>query len=406
MARGTAGSGALTGARIGDYVLAAEIASGGMGVVYLARRADSPRGEAYALKIVHDDLVRRFPEVADRLHREAGLAARFCDPGAVRVVEVGEHDDRPYAVMPYVEGGTLADLGAAGRASPGVVASVMVDALRGLDAAHAAEDERGGPLGLVHRDVCPENVLVGGDGRARITDFGIAIAADADEAARGSARGKWPFMAPEQIRGERVDRRADVFSAGVTLHHALTGRDLFRGPSPAATMQNVLHMPVPPPSEAAPGVPPALDGVCARSLAREREARFSTAGEMADAIAEAAAAAGIAASPAEVAEAVWAAVGDRLRARRDALAQAERTEARLAAGSGQYPQARPPAGVAERPAARGEASRQTAWVRLWRALRAHFNPRTEADARGAPPGGKRRRGGPSPRDEERRRGRR
>lgn len=306
---------------MGEYDLAAEIAAGGMGVVYLARRAGDRIGEAYAVKLIHGDLIERFPEMGERLRKEARLACQVHHPGAVGVVEVGQHESRPYVVMPYVEGGTLADLLAAGQAAPGVVAAILIDALRGLHAAHAAEDERGLPLRLVHRDVCPENVLVGGDGRGRIADFGIAVAADETlDARRGSGRGKWAFMSPEQIRGDPLDRRSDVFSAGVTLFHALTGKELFRGPSPAGTIHNVLHMDVPRPAEVAPWVPEPLSDVCIRALARDCEARFSTAESMAAALADAARAAGLVASPADVGEAVWAAVGERLGARRRALA--------------------------------------------------------------------------------------
>jgi serine/threonine protein kinase len=292
-----------------------------MGVVYLAGREDERDGGAYAIKVVHEDLVRRFPELGDLLRREAHLAANIHHPHAVGVLEIGEHDERPYAVMPYIEGGTLADLVATGVASPAVVASVMLDALRGLHAAHAAEDDRGRPLRLVHRDVCPENVLVGIDGRARIADFGIAVAAvQTLDVGRGSGRGKWAFMSPEQLRGEPVDRRADVFSAGVTLFCALTGSDLFQGHAATTTMQNVLHMPVPRPSTVGGRPPPPFDAVCLRALAREAEARFPTAEAMAAALADAATAAGGLASAEEVGGLVREALGGTLASRREALA--------------------------------------------------------------------------------------
>jgi serine/threonine protein kinase len=319
----------LRGARLGEYIVAGEIASGGMGVVYLAGREGQRDGGAYAIKVVHDDLVRRFPELGDLLRREAHLAANLHHPHAVGVLEVGEHEARPYAVMPYIEGGTLADLVATGKASPAVIASVMIDALRGLHAAHAVEDERGRPLRLVHRDVCPENVLVGVDGRARIADFGIAVAAAQTlDVGRGSGRGKWAYMSPEQLRGESVDRRADVFSAGVTLYCALTGGDLFQGHAATKTMQNVLHMPVPRPSTVGARPPPAYDSVCMRALERDPQARFSTAEAMAVALADAAEVAGGLPSPEEVGALVREVLGGTLASRRESLAslvQARRT---------------------------------------------------------------------------------
>ncbi len=308
------------GAQLGDYVVAAEIASGGMGVVYLARRTEGQSRDAYAIKVVHDDLVKRFPGLGERLRREARLAAHVHHPHTVAVLEIGEHASLPYVVMPYVEGGTLAELIEAGHAHPGIAAAVMIDALRGLHAAHIAEDERGRPLRLVHRDVCPDNVLVGADGRGRIADFGIAVAAaDTLDAGRGSGRGKWAFMSPEQLKDEPVDRRSDVFSAGVTLFHALTGRGLFADDAVTATMHNVLHAPVQKPSETGARPPAAFDQVCLRALERDPEARFSSADVMATALREAATAAGVLASAEEVSAAVWAAVGDKVSGRRDAL---------------------------------------------------------------------------------------
>ncbi len=308
------------GARLGEYIVAGEIASGGMGVVYLARREGELAAQPYAIKVVHDDLARRFPELGELLRQEARLASHIHHPHAVGVLEIGEHGDRPYAVMPYVEGGTLADLIATGAATAEVVAAVLIDALRGLHAAHVAEDDRGRPLRLVHRDVCPENVLVGVDGRARIADFGIAVAAAQTlDTERGSGRGKWAFMSPEQIRNEAVDRRSDVFAAGVTLHGALAGEPLFQGRSAAETMRNVLHMPVPRPSEVGAGSARVLDDVCLRALERDAEDRFSTAEEMAVALAGAMAASGGPASPEEVGARMREALGGTLAARREAL---------------------------------------------------------------------------------------
>jgi serine/threonine-protein kinase len=153
-----------------------------------------------------------------------------------------------------------------------------------LHYAHRERDPRGRPLRLVHRDVSPANVLLGFDGAVRLIDFGIAQAAISSRAPDAVLRGKFGYMSPEQVRGLPVDRRADVFSLGVVLHEMLTGERLFTGPSELAVLEKVRSAEVAPPSARNPEVPPALDAVVLRALAREPEDRFPWAGGLRDAL--------------------------------------------------------------------------------------------------------------------------
>jgi serine/threonine-protein kinase len=163
-----------------------------------------------------------------------------------------------------------------------VVSSIVCGVLHGLHAAHEATNERGEPLELVHRDVSPQNILVGVDGVARVIDFGVAKAVGRSHTTSdGKVRGKLAYMAPEQLRGERVDRRADLYSAGVVLWEMLTGRPLFKGDNEAATIANVLYHHPPRPSSLRPELSREVDELTARALARQRVGRFETARQMA-----------------------------------------------------------------------------------------------------------------------------
>ena len=185
--------------------------------------------------------------------------------------------------MEYIEGCSLAALlrKTPSERSPRLLVPIVLDMLAGLDAAHSLVDDDDQPLHLVHRDVSPQNVLVGIDGTARITDFGIARADSRITTTRpGQVKGKLAFMAPEQIRSQDVDRRADIFSAGAMLWPLLTGRRLFVGDSDAATLNNIIHGQDPAAEhdrlETAPGI---RRGVSARPRARPRQAVRHRAGD-------------------------------------------------------------------------------------------------------------------------------
>jgi len=229
--------------RIDRYELVAEIASGGMATVFLSRLSGVGGFQRFvAIKRLHPHLAGE-KEFVEMFLDEARLAAGIHHPNVVPILEVGASPRGYYLVMEYIEGDTLARLLArattSGNRLPIAIGlRVILDMLAGLHAAHELHDEKGEPVELVHRDVSPQNVLVGVDGISRITDFGVARASSRLTATRvGQLKGKIAYMAPEQAMGvPDVDRRADVFSAGIVLWEVLAARRLFKADNEAATL--------------------------------------------------------------------------------------------------------------------------------------------------------------------------
>ncbi|MBX3264625.1 MAG: serine/threonine protein kinase, partial [Labilithrix sp.] len=276
------------GERLDRFELVAELASGGMATVYLARLSGVAGFQRLvAIKRLHPHLAKE-PDFIEMFLDEARLAARIHHPNVVPIQEVGESGSGYYLVMDYVEGDTFARLLARAaqtktRIPWGVTIRVLLDTLAGLHAAHELTDDLGAPLAIVHRDVSPQNILVGSDGIARITDFGVARAASRLSTTRsGQLKGKLAYMAPEQARGGEIDRRADLFSCGIVLWEALALKRLFKGDGEAATLNRVLYDPIAPPSSQRSDVPAALEAVCMRALERDVDKRFATAEEFAD----------------------------------------------------------------------------------------------------------------------------
>ena len=282
---------------VGRYALHHEIASGGMAVVHIGRLL-GPVGFArtVAIKRLHPHLAKN-PEFVAMFLDEARLAARIRHPNVVSTLDVVATDGELFVVMEYVPGDALARLLHAARerreAVPlPVAASIMVDVLHGLHAAHEACDERGQPLGLVHRDVSPHNVLVGTDGAAHVIDFGIAKATGRAQVTReGQLKGKLAYMAPEQLRGggaggAKLDRRADVFGAAVVFWEMLTGQRLFDGEDEGEIYGKVLRADVVKPSKVVGGDRGRTDAIVLRGLARSADKRYPTARAMALAIEE------------------------------------------------------------------------------------------------------------------------
>lgn len=244
-----------------------------------------------AIKRLHDAYAKNTEFVAMLLD-EARLAASIRHPNVVPTLDVVAEDDELLVVMEYVEGDSVAHLSklvldAGGRVPGAFAATIVAQALHGLHAAHEARDKNGAPLGIVHRDVSPQNILVGIDGVSRVLDFGIAKAASrATTTEDGQIKGKTAYMAPEQLQHAAVDRRTDVFAASVVLWELLTGQRLFFADSPAETMSRVLTAPIADPRTYAPDVPPALAAITMRGLERNVATRFATAEEMAVAIEE------------------------------------------------------------------------------------------------------------------------
>ncbi len=275
---------------VGRYALHHEIAAGGMASVFLGKMS-GPVGFSpiVAIKSLHPQFAKD-PEFVRMFLDEARLAGRIRHPNIVPVIDVHAEASDLFLVLEYVHGEALGRLVAASRKagalpSPAIASAVLCDVLQGLHAAHEAKDERGEPLGIVHRDVSPQNVLVGVDGVARVLDFGVAKAAGRVTSTRdGQVKGKFAYMAPEQLRGEGVNRQADVYSAAVVLWEMLTGERLFRAENEGHTVERVLFGVIAPPSALRPELPGALDAVVMRALSRERSARFATAKEMAIAL--------------------------------------------------------------------------------------------------------------------------
>jgi eukaryotic-like serine/threonine-protein kinase len=276
---------------IGRYLIAEEIAAGGMATVHFGRVTGAA---GFARLVAIKRLLPNFakdPDFVTMFVDEARLASRIRHPNVVPTLDVVSDDGELLVVMEYVPGETLARILRAANASgqgpipPGVASAILAGMLLGLHAAHEARDERGRPLEIVHRDVSPQNVMLGEDGAVHVLDFGIARAIGRLQTTQdGQLKGKVAYMAPEQLLGEASDRRLDVYAAAVVLWETLTCRPLFRANSEGETMYRVLHEVVLPPSELAPGISPALDEVVLRGLARDPAARFSTAAEMAHAL--------------------------------------------------------------------------------------------------------------------------
>src|SRR5262245_59720098 len=261
---------------------------------------------------------------------EARLAACIHHPHVVPILEVGTSEAGYYLVMEFIEGDTLAGLAQralqrGGPLPPPVALRIVLDALAGLHAAHQLADGDGHYLGLVHRDCTPQNVLVGLDGSARITDFGVARAASRLAITRPrQVKGKVAYLSPEQAHAMELDRRSDIFTMGIVLWEALAGRSLFQADTEATTLSRVVSGPIPAVRSFVPDLPPAIDEVCRRALHRDRTKRFRTAAEMAEALERAAEADGFpgAASPRELGAFVEATLGADLVAQREAVRSA------------------------------------------------------------------------------------
>jgi eukaryotic-like serine/threonine-protein kinase len=302
------------GARVGRYVIGEEIAAGGMATVHLGRMiGDAGFARTVAIKRVHAQYTRD-PEMRGMLLDEGRLSARIHHLNVVTTLDVVAAGADLFIVMEYVHGEPLSALIRATRRHgqnipPRIVAAMLAGALRGLHAAHEARDARGDPLGVVHRDVSPQNILVGSDGIARVLDFGVAKAAGRMAVTTdGRIKGKFGYMPPEQLHGEVIDRRADIYAAGVVLWEALVGARLFAGAGDNPDFARLLNPKVDPPSTRLVRLSPQYDAVVMRALSREAQGRYATALEMAQALE----ACGPVASPVEVAAWVTEVAGDLL----------------------------------------------------------------------------------------------
>jgi len=277
----------LEGRIVSRYRVLEKLGGGGMGVVFKAR--DTTLNRFVALKFLPEEYSEH-PQALDRFEREARAAAAINHPNICTLYEVGEHDGHPFLAMEYLEGATLKHrIGA----KPVPVESLLDWAIQiadGLDAAHAH--------GIIHRDIKPANLFIMSSGHAKILDFGLAKLVDLKPGAAtrapertetlggdtlttpGTAAGTPGYMSPEQVRGEELDARTDLFNLGIVLYEMATGRMPFLGKTSAAVMGSILHDTPEPAPQVNPAIPPKLQEIVARALEKDREVRYQSAADL------------------------------------------------------------------------------------------------------------------------------
>ncbi len=276
---------------LGEYRLLRPLGRGGMAQVHLAQRRDGGKDAPYVVikRILgHLAAEQRF---VDLFQREARMAIRVRHPNIVRVFEIGMDGDEHFLVMEYLDGLSLREVAKrawrARRTLPleGVLRA-GIDAARGLAHAHALVDDEGEPAPLIHRDISPDNIVLCRDGTAKVVDFGLAkTMREEDNLTRSTElRGKLAYMSPEQLQGQLLDGRSDVYSLGVSLYWLLTARSPFRGNTDAITIFNVLSRPPPPPLEENPTLPAAVAEVVLHAMEKDRERRTPSATALCEAL--------------------------------------------------------------------------------------------------------------------------
>jgi serine/threonine-protein kinase len=319
------------GTRLGRYELLYPIASGGMARVWAAEQTgDLGFRKLVALKTILPDFA--FDSAFRSMFLdEAQLASRILHVNVVEVLDLGVHGQIVFQAMTFIDGASLSMwLGQPREKQPplGAGVRIMIDVLRGLHAAHELCDDTGTSLGLVHRDVSPQNVLVGSDGVAKLADFGIAKAFGrvTDETKGGAVKGKVAYMAPELLEGMPASPQSDLFSAGVVLWEVMTGARLFPRAAPGETTTSTQRRkaPVRDPREVVPDLPPQLAAIAMRALERDPYARYKNALEMADALEEIVRETKLDATPRHVASRLETDLGDMIRGQREAIRSARR----------------------------------------------------------------------------------
>ncbi len=283
------GTGPL-GRVFGRFELLIEMGQGGMATLYLARiRGPEKFQKLVAIKTIHDHLARN-QDFLNMFLDEARIAALIDHPNVVTIFDLGEISGRYFIAMEYVHGQTLTDILKTAVKRPDdfpwhLACRIVSDAASGLHAAHELRSADGTPLGVVHRDVSPQNILISYTGTVKVVDFGVAYASERlSETVTGTLKGKLAYMSPEQAGGSQVDRRSDVFSLGVVLWESLAKRRLFKRANEAATLMAVREGEVPSLRKIGVQIPVALERVVMKALARDRDERYQTAQELADEI--------------------------------------------------------------------------------------------------------------------------
>jgi serine/threonine-protein kinase len=280
------------GWNIGRYTVYGEIAAGGMATVHIGRMVGEVGfAKLVAIKRLHTHLAKD-PEFLDMFLDEVRLASRIRHPNVVQPLDVVVTGGEVFLVMEYIHGDSLARLLRTVRQQtlhvPMKIASaIMANALNGLHSAHEAKGERGEALGIVHRDVSPQNIMVGVDGVARMLDFGVAKAEDQVHSTKvGELKGKLAYMAPEQLKGKAATRRSDIYAASIVLWECLTGHKLYDVDANSVGALMNAQVNVQPPSRINPQVPPEVDELVLKGLSLNPDLRHATALEMANELIE------------------------------------------------------------------------------------------------------------------------
>ena len=275
---------------LGRYRVVDEIGVGGMATVHLARMDGEGGFQKWvAIKKVHAHLTQD-EHFVNMFLDEARIAAKISHPNVAQVFELGTHEQTYWIAMEYLQGEPVREVMRINEErgqslAPDLAACVIADAAEGLHAAHELKGKRGEPLNLVHRDVSPHNLFLTYDGQVKVVDFGIAkVSGRLSRTRAGTLKGKLAYMAPEQLRGEEVDRRTDIFALGIVLWELTTGKRLFRMDNEIDTLEKVRLCIVPPPSHGRPDFPTELESIVMRALEKDPARRFQSAKDLSRAL--------------------------------------------------------------------------------------------------------------------------
>ena len=278
--------------RLGRYQVINNIAAGGMAEVFLAKAIGAMGFQRLvALKLIHSNFTRD-DEFVKMFIDEARIAMHLHHRNIVQVFDLDQVGDTYFIAMEFVHGINLYDLyeriASKNRwIEPPMALYLIAEVSKGLHFAHTRTGPDGKPLGIIHRDISPQNVMLSFEGEVKITDFGIATAAERlHQTAAGIVKGKYAYMAPERLQEQPIDARVDVFAIGVLMYELLVGENPFAGPSAVETIENVLNKRIPPPSERGAPVSKRLDEICLRALARDPNERYPSGQALADAVTE------------------------------------------------------------------------------------------------------------------------
>ncbi len=318
------------GSTLGRYEVLMPIAEGGMAAVWAARMKGS-RGfqKVVAIKTMLPDLSDDMDFEA-MFYDEARLVARIRHPHVCEMVDLGDEEGMLYIVMEWVDGDTLFTLNRRAKHKGGIPLPLLLriasDASAGLHAAHELKDEHGKPLGLVHRDVSPQNIMISFEGIVKLVDFGVAKAAGRMHETRvaGVMKGKTPYLSPEQLTSGKVDRRSDIFSLGIVLYAMVSGRHPFRAQEDAKTIENICTRAPVPLTELVPDTRPELEAIILKALEKNPDDRWQTCAEMQRALDQLLGSMGVTVTDGDVAAFLRDTLGDIIEERRAALKEAIR----------------------------------------------------------------------------------